>query len=98
MYFQLKSSQNVSAVLVPVAAVQTLAVVVPDFLSKTKSTCVLCGMPAVDTDAPAAGTIIWPYEVKERTYCVLSVVSATRGGASAVVVVLLSSDTNCRTR
>jgi len=45
-----------------------------------------------------AGTIIWPYEGKERTYGGLSVVSATRGVASVVVVVVLSCDTNCRTR
>jgi len=68
VYFQLKSSQNVSAVLVPGAAVHTLAVVVPELPSNTKSTCVLCGMSAIDTDAPAAGTIIWPYDVKKRTY------------------------------
>ena len=54
--------------LVPGAAVHTLAVVKPDIPSNTKSTRVLCGMSAVDTDAPAAGTIIWPYDVKERTY------------------------------
>jgi len=88
----------VIAVLVLVAAVQTLAVVVPDFLSRTRSTCVLCAISAVDTDAPVAGTIIWPYEGKERTYGGLSVVSATRGVASVVVVVVLSCDTNCRTR
>jgi len=56
------------ALLVPGAAVHTLAVVKPDLPSNTKSTRVLCGMSAVDTDAPAAGTIIWPYDVKERTY------------------------------
>jgi len=68
VYFQLKSSQNVSAALFTGAAVQTLSWVVPEFPYTTKSTCVLCGMSAVYTDAPAAGTIIWPYDVKERTY------------------------------
>jgi len=43
-------------------------VVKPDLPFNTKSTRVLFGMSAVDTAAPAAGTIIWPYDVKERTY------------------------------